>query len=279
MAHIIDPPPFNAFRAGLPERHPEYFCVDVDGRRVNRLSIAFPEVRAEFLKLFTECVEMGADAINAVFVRGVPLVLYEEPVWQAFRERYGIDPRSLPENDPRAIEERCRWVTLDMVEQREAVRRAAAGREVAIIATVPATREVCDFFGLDVAAWVRQDLIDVLCPYPWGWEAAATPLEMEHFSRVVRGSKVKLLPFINTWRDKDAAVFLEKAIDLCRWPIDGLSVWDAYRGPDFDKAIRSLGSVDAMRSAAEEIKAGPAHHMIRMFDGFTLDKYHYGWTY
>ena len=278
MGHTHCGPPYDVFRSTFFDAHPEFHCIDIDGVPVSRLSVAYPEVRQEFIKLFTECVEMGAEGINAVFVRGVPMVLYEEPVQAAFREQHGEDILALPENDPRAQQLRAEYVTTYMREQRAAVSAAAPARDVPVMAMVPATRKVCAFFGLDVVNWIKDGLVDILCPYRWGFDATDTPLEMDFFAEAVAGSDVKLLPFINTWRERTGLPLLEEALRLTAWPIDGLSIWDAdSRAPDVHAAMRYLGSPDTIRAGIEALKTLPRFHTVRTINGFKNDKYHFGW--
>jgi hypothetical protein len=277
MAHLQPPPPYEAVQSLFYQAHPEYRCIDIDGLPVCRMSIAFPEVRAEFLKLFTEQVEMGVEGVNNVFVRGLPMVLYEQPVRERFRELYDEDLTRLPEDDPRAQAVRSEFMTTFMREQRAAMTAAGRGQ---IIATVPATRAVCEFYGLDIPTWIREGLIDILCPYEFGQDAGALPLEMDFFCQAVNGSPVKLLPFINTWRDS-AESMLEKALRYHQLPIDGLSVWDANSSIDRRRrlAIASLGSTDAIRDAITRIKTGPAHRHLITYNGVKENKYHFGWNF
>ena len=86
MAHIGAPFPYQEARSRFYEEHPEWRCIDIDGRPVNRLSYAFLEVRQAFYDLLAESVRLGATGVNNVFVRGLPAVLYEEPVRRRFQE-------------------------------------------------------------------------------------------------------------------------------------------------------------------------------------------------
>lgn len=277
MAQLQPPPPYQSSQSPFYQAHPEYRCLDIDGTPVCRLSIAFPEVRAQFLKLFTEQVEMGVEGINNVFVRGLPMVLYEQPVCDRFRELYDEDITRLPEDDQRSQAVRAEFMTAFMREQRTAMEAAGKGQ---IIATVPATRAACEFFGLDIPAWVREGLIDILCPYEFGFGPDPLPLEMDFFCEAVKGSEVKLLPFINTWRDSIESS-LEKALSYHQWPIDGLSVWDANSSIDRRRwiAFTSLGSEEAIRYAITRIKAGPTHRPVVTYNGVKENKYHYGWNF
>ncbi|NQU10517.1 hypothetical protein HQ590_07000 [bacterium] len=289
MSHLPVVAPYNAIETRLPRQHPEYRCIDIDGVPVTRLSMAFDEVRAEFLKLFTECVELGAAGISNVFVRGVPVVLYEQPVLDAFREKYGADLRVFPENDPRAQSTRAAFVTRYMREQRAAMNKVGNGSKITIAVSVPATGKTCDFYGLDIAAWVREDLVDLVLPYPFGMNAGLENIDLDFYCAAVKNSPAKLLPYVNSWRDNDPVLFLKQALRLCDWPIDGLSVWDpcqlpaapeGWRGTDFVQAVGALGSTDAMRDCIERLEQHPpVRHIVRTQHGMKMDKYSYGWTY
>jgi len=280
MAHIHASPPYDAMYSTLYDAHQEYRCIDISGVAVNRLSYAFPEVRQEFAKLFTEQVEMGANGVNMVFVRGLPAVLYEEPVRARFQELYGEDCMQLPENDPRAQKVRMEFVTTFMREQRKALDAAGSGRKINILVSVPATREICEFYGLDIPTWIAEGLIDILCPYKFGIDAGAADLEMDFFCQMVQGTSVLLLPYINTWRDT-AESCLQTAIDLMKYPIGGFSVWDAVSCIDRSRqtVFLSLGDAEAMQAALEKIRAGATHRYLITQDDTLVNKYHFGWNF
>ena len=92
--------------------HPEYRCVTAQGRRTRHLSQAFPEVRAEYAAMFREWVEdYDADGVCIVFCRSYPYVLYEEPVRESFRERYGTDMAAADPFDRRVLLHRAEFLT------------------------------------------------------------------------------------------------------------------------------------------------------------------------
>ena len=150
------------------------------------------------------------------------------------------------------------------------------------MATVPANGEICAFYGLDLTAWAREGLVDILCPYEFGMlDAGAEPLNMDDHCAALRGTQVKCLPFLNTWRDKDPVKVLEKALALTRWPIDGFSVWDGIlRSVGFDLALPCLHSPEGIREMIAELRAlSPAHHEIVTLDGVHCRKYNFGWNF
>ncbi len=281
MAHIGAPCPYQAGRSRFYVKHPEWRCIDIDGRPVNRLSYAYPEVRKTFTDLLAEVVRLGAGGVNNVYVRGLPAVLYEEPVRRRFLEKHNREPLTLPENHPDAQAVRAEFVTEYMRGQRAALDKTA-GRRVTIMATVPANGAICAFYGLDLAAWASEGLVDILCPYEFGMlDAGPEPLNMDDHCAAVHGTSVKLLPFLNTWRDKDPVKVLDKALALTRWPIDGFSMWDGIlRSAGFDKALTALHSAEGIRDMIAELRAGtPVHHDLVMLDGVHHDKYNFGWNF
>jgi hypothetical protein len=281
MAHIHAPPPWQCHGSQLYDKHPEFRCVDISGAPVCRLSIAFPEVRREFIKLFTEQVEMGAAGVDLVFVRGLPMVLYEKPVRDRFRALHGIDPTRLPENDPRCQAVRTDFMTAFMREQRAALDRAA-GRPATIMATVPSDRAVCGFYGLDIKTWAKERLVDILCPYRFGFDAAEhRKLDLDFYCRIVKGTGVLLMPHIRTWKD-DLPTMLANALDYTRWPIDGFSVWDASTIDQQSRiAVEGLATKQGIRQAIRTLKRGPAFRPIISVgpDGALLNKYNFGWNF
>ncbi|OGV63157.1 MAG: hypothetical protein A2498_04875 [Lentisphaerae bacterium RIFOXYC12_FULL_60_16] len=282
MAHIGAPCPYQAAHSRFYDEHPEWRCIDIDGRPVNRLSYAYPEVRQAFYDLLAEVVQLGANGVNNVYVRGLPAVLYEEPVRQRFLEKHGRDPGKLPENHPDAQAVRAEFVTEYMRGQRAVLYKAAGGKPVTIMATVPANGAICAFYGLDLATWAREGLVDILCPYEFGMlDAGPEPLNMDDHCTAVQGTAVKLLPFLNTFRDRNPIKVLDKALALTRWPIHGFSMWDGIlRSAGFDKALTALHSAEGIRDMIAELRTEqPVHHDLIMLDGVHSDKYNFGWNF
>ena len=89
------------FETPFYKEHPQWRCEDRDGTPVTRMSWAVPEVRRHLVDLLREQVQFGADGANLVFTRGYPVVLFEAPARQLFQKQYGVDPREIPESDPR----------------------------------------------------------------------------------------------------------------------------------------------------------------------------------
>jgi hypothetical protein len=144
--------------------HPEWHCVDRDGTPVTRMSWAVPEVRRHLIDLLREQVRFGADGAHLVFNRGYPVVLYEPPALAGFRKQHGIDPRTLPESDPRIT----RWwsdVVTTFVRELRAMlddeQKALAGaKRLKLSVMILGTAQDDLRFGVDLGRLADEGLVD-----------------------------------------------------------------------------------------------------------------------
>ncbi len=271
-------PPWDCFRSDFYDAHPEFRCIDIDGVPVNRLSFAYPEVRQEFIKLFTEGIEMGADGASNCFVRGFPFVCYEEPVKKRFKQLYDEDITKLPESDQRVQAIRAEFITEYMRELRDALKKVK-GSSINL-AIVHANEEVCSYYGLDIKTWIKEGLVDILCPYTWGFEGEPADIDIEYFVNAVKGSNVKLLPFLGAiFNDRNPLGFLQRALHLSKYPIDGFSFWDGVDirvDPMFHMVIEHLVNKDSIKEAIEKLEKWPFCRVLRTLQGTKINKHNYG---
>ncbi|MCX6993842.1 MAG: family 10 glycosylhydrolase, partial [Kiritimatiellaeota bacterium] len=153
--------------------HPEFRQVMKDGTAVEKASYAFPEVREFMLGLIREATErFDADGINLCFTRGPHFLLYEQPVVEAFRAKYGEDARAVDPADPRLSAVKAGFMT-DFVSQARRVLDEVGkkkGRRLELSVWVwPSNKNVWlgktpVEEGLDVKAWIQNGLLDsVIC--------------------------------------------------------------------------------------------------------------------
>ncbi|MCM8759624.1 MAG: hypothetical protein NC906_07650 [Candidatus Omnitrophica bacterium] len=278
MAMYHANPPWDCFRSDFYDKHPEFRCIDIDGIPVNRMSFAYPEVRQEFIKLFTEAIEFGAEGATNCFVRGFPFVCYEDPVKKRFKQLYDQDITKIQETDIRAEKVRAEFVTQYMRELRDALN--GTGKSVLNVAIVHANEKVCWYYGLDVRTWIKEGLIDILCPYTWGIEGVPAEIDMNFFADAVKGSNVKLLPFLGSmYNDKNPENFLKRALDMTDYSIDGFSFWDGVDtriDPMFHMIIESLTSRETILEALEKVKNWPDCRIVITLQGTKVNKHNYG---
>ena len=275
---ICEPPLDQQFRSSFYAAHPEYCCVEADGVvDHSKLSVAFPEVRGQLNGIMRECLERGADGVCLCFARGFPLVRYEQPVLDRYRERYGGDARELDDRDERL---RSVWAEITTEWIRE-IRELLDGfgpseryerRKLALIAGPD--MEWCLGYGIDVGAWGRAGLVDVVAPYPRGIEkrediGKVLVEGVGQYAKALQGTEVELVPSLGSFADHAMTVrevrtradgcYRQGATGLSRWDTDpwmahlGLEsavaqrLWVDHYMPPADNAVVSTAGLNRVR--------------------------------
>ena len=66
----------------------------------HRMCYGYPEVRAERVAILRETVELGCDHLFLDCRRYMPMTQWGDPLVESFRKKYGVDPKTLKEDDP-----------------------------------------------------------------------------------------------------------------------------------------------------------------------------------
>ncbi len=148
------------------EEHPELRCIDRDGDPIDALSYCYPEVQEYMLRQFEEMAATGCDAVEMIFNRGVPYVLFERPFVDRFMERYGEDPRCLPLDDENVTALRCEIMTEFVRKLRARMDKVRAEKPVGIHARTQFSIWDCRHVGVDLETWCREHLITAIISYP-----------------------------------------------------------------------------------------------------------------
>ena len=256
--------------------HPEWWCRDRDGHPVHRLSYAQPEVRDHMLDLIGEIAAYEPEGLCLCLTRGIPVVLYEQATVSGFQGRYGVDPRQLDELDPRWLGYQAEVFTAFVRQARE---RLAPGQRLAVM--VPGIGEDCRRWGLDVAAWVRQGLIDDLYPVGQQFNAANThyddpeALDLGYFQALEGRAKIRLIPCFYTWTlyRTDPARFRRLMRSLLDQGADQYCIWDGDASYDDarigDIGHRTWGGPDYTPVAPPATR----RVALRSLNGFHVDRY------
>lgn len=226
QAWVGEPPFDHGFRSRFFVEHPEWRCEDAKGRPMGKLSYAFPEVRQQVNRIFAEALARGADGVGIALVRALPLVYWERPLRERFRERHGGDPRRLGRSDSRVRALWGEFATLWLREVRALLDAAgpsplATRRRLVIIGgPSPAWHEP---HGIDIGDWARAGLIDAFLPYP----APNGFVDVAAFAWALEGTGVELMPSLGDYGDQNLSLaalryralsFYEAgATGLCRW--------------------------------------------------------------
>jgi len=150
--------------------HPELRCYDRDGTWINRLSYAYPEVRAYIMKQFRDMLEYGCDGISLIYTRGTPYVLFEQPILDAFAAEYpGVDCRKLPNTDERLIKVRARVMTNFMRDMRKMLDDFKPGLKMNVHVHTSIKDNL--YYALDIPQWISEGLIDnIIVNNDYHWE-------------------------------------------------------------------------------------------------------------
>lgn len=250
----LRPPPYDyGPQSGSPFylAHPELRCVEKDGAKLPSLSYAFPAVREHVISTILKTVEFGVDGEVLPFHRGPPFFGYEPNVVRAYIERYGEDPRKLSDTEERWLRFRSRIFVQFLRELVRRMRKTAKqlARLTPRLACVvfPTWRENLRY-GLDVETWVSEKLVDYLLARDVLYATfEKTPVDVEYFVRLVRGTGCKFCPMLG---DKNAGntpeTYRKRAAELYRKGVDGIAFWDTF---DMHKytyewtSVRRLGHV------------------------------------
>ena len=162
--------------AKFTERNPHAWVRTISGQmNSQRMCYAYEEVQNERVEVLCEIQRLGADALVLDFARQFPMVLYNEKVTEAFKEKTGVDMMNFYSKN---LEDYIPWhqfrsdiMTGFMRKVKEAVTKQekALGKKCPIIVRVPDSSPYLMLaYSLDVEAWFKEDLIDatMLTPFP-----------------------------------------------------------------------------------------------------------------
>jgi len=137
--------------------HPEWRCQDEFGQTLNFMSYAYPRVQDYVLAYFDELLDYDPDGLCLAFNRGLPLMICEEPVIDAYRRKYGRAPK-LPEevDSPELLAVKAELLA-DFVARAQAL---AEKRGKAVSCIVPRDLEHNRLFGLDVELLIERGLVE-----------------------------------------------------------------------------------------------------------------------
>ena len=267
-------------------QHPEWHCVDWDGRPIARLSYAYPAVQDFVLSLFHEVATRGVDGISLVFIRGLPIMLYEQPLVEGFQQQYGQDPRQLAADDPRWLAHKAAWITDFMRRVRREMDQAgqALGRRIQVSAYVLNTVPYNLSYGLDIGAWAREGLVDFIIPNPTrdrGPQGDSVDVDVAAFAQLLQGTDCKLYADVLP-RQMPPEAYRQKALAYYQAGSDGLAFWDTYEVgrlsyKDQWSMLRRLGHREELAHWAAD--QWPAYRTVPLYTvaGLTMDRHSPYW--
>lgn len=137
-------------------------CVDRDGDVTDYMSFMYDEVQDYIIEEFVELQKSGCDAIEPLFSRGWPYILFEKPFLDMFKDRYDEDARELPLDDERIVELKCEVMTNFMRKLRKRLDEVRDGNRVELHAKILFSVYDNMVAGLDIETWAKEGLVDVI---------------------------------------------------------------------------------------------------------------------
>jgi len=227
------------------------------------------------LDLIREVSGYGPDGVCLAFVRGVPMVLYEPIMVEGFRSRYGVDPRTLDESDLRWWEYQGQVIS-GFVRQVKQV--LEPGQRLSAI--VPGSPVDCRRWGLDVAAWVREGIVDDVFPLGQRFTPedvhvdAPEKLDFAFFQHLTGREKTRLIPMLYPWEtfQGDYPWWRRRMFEFLDRGADGYAVWDGAGHMD---RIGDLGYEGRTELPAMPPDEEPRTVKLLRVDGYRFDRYHH----
>ena len=276
-------------------QNPDWHCLDRDGTHTHQASYAHPEVQEFMLDRARAAASAGIDGYGYFLCRDPGMILFEPVAMAGFEEKHGVDPCTLSDRDDRLLDWRANILTEFMRRMRQTLDEVAAENgfdRIKIVHVTLGDEGANRFFSFDVARWVREGLIDVICPYPWTdypdrWLAQGfVDVDVEYFTELCKGTDVTVFPMWLTsvprlygWVSEHVRPneYFKKAMADYDAGADGISTWDAVGQamvyPFMASRWLRLGHKEQLASWAENDFPLPQKLRFTRFAGETPNRY------
>ncbi len=154
--------------------HPELHCIDRNGDEISAMSYAFPETRKFMIDTIVNMARSGCDAVTLIAHRGIPYVLFEQPVIDRYVALYGEDPRNLPLENPRLNKLHCDIMTEFFAEVREALDNAYGKGKIRMQLRAMDTIRYTKHAGIDPEELAKRGLAEDIIVFPQAVEELYT---------------------------------------------------------------------------------------------------------
>jgi hypothetical protein len=269
---------FQTTTSTLALAHPELCQATRDGRRrESKLSFASPKVRSHKVALVEEQLAYGVDGMCLDFFRehhlvheskkprvevdedGVCIYGYEEPMVNAYKNRFGTDPMTLANNDDTWVQFRNDQTTQFMREVRQVTNRRGVPLSVKVRSMTmtrtgywwpPEAAATNSYFGsfVDWPTWSKEGLVDEVMVILENWDLIDLDWrevwKETEAARALLGGNTKLTIgfFMNNMHDRAvregerqldrcATSAIQAGADaVCLWESTGIHAWGSVRG-------------------------------------------------
>ncbi len=255
--------------------HPEYYCLDLKGQHIGRLSYAYPEVQEHMLNLISEIAKYRPDGICLAFIRGMPMVLYEPIMIEGFKKKHRIDPRELEEDNPRWLKYKAQVITSFLKKVKTILEKS---QRLSVI--VPGNEHDCKRWGLDISFWVREGIVNDVFPVGQRFNKHDVHfddpdnLNFRYFMQLKGRKKIRLIPMLYPWDKfrKDYSGWRQLMYSFLAQGADAYGVWDGANINVFPR-IGDIGYKE--RKNFMPPKTEFRKIKLLSMKGFRMDRYHY----
>ena len=172
--------------------NPQFRIVNAKGKRLWKLSYAYPEVREFMLSVLEDALACGIDGIHLQFLRHPPFFGVDKPLVDEYKRLYGNFDIKKDYMNKQWSKLQCKAMTqfVKGVRQILDMQSSKSGKKL----TLSASFDFKDYYsqGLDVAAWVKSGWLDVISPGYYG--AGGRTFDLAPFVKMTRGTSCRILP-------------------------------------------------------------------------------------
>jgi hypothetical protein len=194
----------------------------------------FPEVRKERVDILCEVAQRSPEGLLVDCCRQVPMLLYHPEMCAAYKEKTGIDPKTLDASAGKAYEDWIRWradfftETLRELKVRLAPIRERTGRPIPVAVRIPSAGLFYNMAqGLDIETWCREGLVDVLQVEPLEDRGGQGSHDIRPYLDLGRRYGIPIFGGINgnTW--SNFTVIMKRALGLLEAGVDGIEIYES----------------------------------------------------
>ncbi|MCM8822185.1 MAG: hypothetical protein NC831_05160 [Candidatus Omnitrophica bacterium] len=279
VAAFYRPFPLHCCTLSFFAKNPQWHCIDEYGNRVRRISYAFKEVQDVICGYLNELLDYDPEGICLAFNRGLPLMICEKPVIEAFKKRYGRNPR-LPEecDSPQMLSVRHNLLA-DFVER---VYKLVFSRGKVLSCIVPRDFDRNLVFGLDIEMLASRSYFESILVGAGHKDDPEVNTDLEPVKKLkVAGTKIfpggsGVNAHGGAWKPFDTvarASFMAKILDS---GFDGAYFWDINQivesGTEWE-IIRQFGHREILDKIKEKKMPAVRYHQTKKIYDLTVDRY------
>lgn len=230
--------------------HPDWLVSEMNGNKRTNLNLANPEVRQYIVKLTESMLKHDIDGFHLDYIRFDlnQNYSYDSLTCATFKKEYGYSPMELDKDcgDPLW----CVWIKWNANQVTELVREIRqaiqqSGKKIPLSAAVFPDPEVARIMiGQDWEAWVRDGLLDLVCPMLYIDNTKVFTQDTRNAIKICKG---KAEVYIGIWlgykyhRDVRPDLMLEHARIAKQAGADGISFWSgASFTPEYRAKLKEL---------------------------------------